>query len=101
MQNTLMGLPVEFWTIVCFAIAVAFYNFWPRPPQTATVPRTWLQQFVLRWFHPLTWALLGLASLSLKYFSATASQVLAVLALASYIIFMVFFVREKLRFPQG
>ena len=31
MQNTLMGLPVEFWTIICFAVAVAFYNFWPRP----------------------------------------------------------------------
>ena len=101
MQNTLMGLPVEFWTIICFSVAVAFYNFWPRPPRTATEPRTWLQQFVLRWFHSLTWASLGLACLCLKYVSVTAAQVVAVLGLASYIIFMVFFVREKLRYPQG
>jgi hypothetical protein len=100
-HNTLLGLPVEFWAIVSFGIAVAYYNFWPRPPRTATEPRTALQQFVLRWFHSLTWALLGLASLSLKYVGVTTAQVLGLLGLASYLIFMFFFVREKMRYPQG
>ena len=101
MQNTLMGIPVEFWTVVCVAIAVVYGNLWPRPPRTATTPRTAWQQLVLRWFHAGTWLCLGLAALSLKYVGATTAQVLGVLGLLSYITFMTVFVREKLRYPQG
>jgi hypothetical protein len=56
---------------------------------------------VLRWFHAITWLCLGLASLSLKYVGATAAQVLGVLGFLGYITFMVVFVREKFRYPQG
>jgi hypothetical protein len=60
-----------------------------------------LQQLVLRWFHALTWALLGLATLSLKYVGVTGAQILGALGFLSYITFMVVFVREKMRYPQG
>jgi len=96
-----MGLPVEFWAILCFGIGVTYTNFWPRPPRTATEPRTPLQQFILRWMHAITWYCLGCASLALKYVSGTAGQVLGVLGLVAYFIFMTVFVREKLRYPQG
>ena len=101
MQSTLMGLPVEFWAIACFAIAAAYITFWPRPPRTATQPRTAWQHLVLRWFHAGTWFFLGFAALALKFFGATAAQVLGLLGLASYLVFMTVFVREKMRYPQG
>ena len=74
MQNTLMGLPVEIWAVICLAVAVIYFNFWPRPPRTATVPRTAWQQLVLRWFHSLTWLFLAFAALSLKFVGVTAAQ---------------------------
>lgn len=101
MSNTLMGIPVEILTVVCFAIAVAYANFWPRPPRTATAPRSAVQQFVLRWFHAATWAFLGIAAFSVKYISGTAAQAFGLLGLASYFVFMTYFVREKVRYPQG
>jgi hypothetical protein len=100
-DNTLLGLPVEAWAIVCFAVAGAYANFWPRPPRTATAPRTTWQQLVLRWFHAATWLCLGLAALAVKYVGATAAQILGLLALVGYLTFMVVFVREKMRYPQG
>jgi hypothetical protein len=99
--NTLLGIPVEFLAAICFAIAAAYATFWPRPPRTATEPRTAWQQLVLRWFHALTWLLLGLACLALKFVGVTAAQILGLLGLASYVTFMVVFVREKTRYPQG
>jgi hypothetical protein len=96
-----MGIPVEFWAIACFAIAVVYNSFWPRPPRTATAARTAWQQLVLRWFHSAIWLCLGLAALSLKYIGATAAQILALLGLLGYLTFMAVFVREKLRYPQG
>ena len=99
MQSTLMGLPVEIWAALCFGVAGAYTIFWPRPPRTGQ--RTAWQQLVLRWFHALTWAFLGLATLSLKYVSVTGAQILGGLGFLSYIIFMVVFVRERMRYPQG
>ena len=101
MQSTLMGIPVEFWGLVCFAIATAYTIFWPRPARTATAPRTAWQQLVLRWFHAATWILLGLASLSLKFVGFTTAQILGLLGLFAYLTFMTVFVREKMRYPQG
>ena len=101
MANTLLGIPVEILAVICFAVAVAYANFWPRPPRTATAPRGAIQQFVLRWLHAATWVFLGVAALSLKYISGNIAQILGLLGLASYLIFMAFFIREKLRYPQG
>jgi hypothetical protein len=99
--NTLLGLPVEFWAIICSAVAVAYYNFWPRPPRTANTPRTWWQHLVLRWFHALTWLCLALAALMLKYIGITTAQALGLIALVAYLIFMAVFLRERLKYPQG
>jgi hypothetical protein len=100
-QNTLMGIPVELVAAVCIAIAALYAVFWPRPPRSAPAPRTLWQALVLRWFHSLTWALLALAALALRYVGFTASQTLGLLGLASYLIFMATLVREKMRYPQG
>ena len=100
-DNTLLGLPVEIWATICFAVAGAYAIFWPRPPRTATTPRTAWEHFVLRWFHTLTWLSLGLAALAVKYAGASAAQILGLLGLVGYVTFMVVFVREKLRYPQG
>ena len=101
MQNTLMGIPVEIVASICFAIAAAYVIFWPRPPRTATEPRTTWQHLVLRWFHAGTWALLGIAALAIKYINGPAAQAFGLLGLACYLVFMFVFVREKVRYPQG
>lgn len=101
MSNTLMGIPVEFWAVLCFAVAGIYTIFWPRPPRTATEPRTPWQHLVLRWFHAATWVCLGLAALALKFVGVTAAQTLGILGLLGYLTFMVVFVREKVRYPQG
>ena len=101
MNTTLMGIPVEIVAMICFAVAAAYATFWPRPPRTATEERTSWQQLVLRWFHPLTWVWLGLAPLALKYINIGAAQFLGLLGLATYLIFMFVFVRERMRYPQG
>jgi hypothetical protein len=56
---------------------------------------------VLRWFHAATWLCLGVAALAVKYAGATAAQILGLLALVAYLTFMLVFVREKMRYPQG
>ena len=99
MDNTLLGIPVEIWAAGCFALAIAYSVFWPRPPRAKQ--RSLWEHFVLRWLHALTWLWLGLAALSVKYVGATAAQALGVLSLISYIIFMVTLVREKFRYPTG
>jgi hypothetical protein len=96
-----MGIPVEFWASVCFAVAAAYAIFWPRPPRTASAPRTIWQQIVLRWFHAATWFCLGLATLALKFVGVSAAQILGLLGLLGYLTFMTVFVREKMRHPQG
>lgn len=101
MNDTLMGLPVEFWAILCFLVGGAYITFWPRPPRSATAPRTGLEHFVLRWFHAATWFCLGLATLALKFFGVNAAVTLGLIGLAGYITFMVFLIREKRRYPQG
>lgn len=100
-DNTLLGLPVEVWASICFAVAAAYAVFWPRPPRTATAPRTAWQHLVLRWGHAATWISLGLAALALKYIGVSAAQILGLLGLVGYLTFMTVFVREKLRYPHG
>lgn len=99
MENTLLGLPVEVWAVVCFAVAILYTVFWPRPPRAKQ--RSAWEHFVLRWLHALTWMWLALAALSSKYVGGLAAQTLGLLAFASYIIFMVTLVREKFRYPTG
>ena len=101
MYDTLLGIPVEIIAAICFAIAAAYGSFWPRPPRSATEPRTFWQHLVLRWFHTLTWLCLGLAALAVKFIGMTAAQILGLLGLVSYVTFMAVFLREKLRYPQG
>jgi hypothetical protein len=100
-QESLLGLPVELWAMICFAIAAAYTIFWPRPPRTAATPRNAWQHLVLRWFHAATWFCLGLAALALKFTGSNAAQLLGLLGLLGYLIFMAVFVREKMRYPQG
>jgi hypothetical protein len=87
--------------IICFAIAGTYANIWPRPPRSATAPRSAMQQFILRWFHALTWICLGLAALALKFVGVDAAVILALVGLAGYFVFMTVFMREKMRYPQG
>ena len=99
MQDTLLGIPVEAWAVGCLAIAVAYARFYPPAPRSA--PRSLLQHIALRWGHSLTWLFLALAALALKYVGAGIAQVLGLLGLVSYLLFMGLLLREKMRYPTG
>ena len=90
MSRGLFGLPWVVWAALAFMVAAVFVFVAPGSAGT-----TGLQYVVLRWFHPLTWALLGSSAL-IRGFAAggarSAADPLAQLALVVYLIFLVTFV---------
>lgn len=86
MQETLLGVPVEMVSAICIAVAVLYFIYWPKPGPTQ-VRAAW-RALVLRWFHGLTWVALALAALSLKYVNIGTAQVLGVVGLIAYLLFM-------------
>lgn len=86
MSETLLGVPVEMVAAICIAVAVLYFIYWPKPGPAQIRP-LW-RAVVLRWFHGLTWVALALAALSLKYLGLAVAQVLGVVGLIAYLLFM-------------
>jgi hypothetical protein len=89
-MGILLGVPSFAWGLLCSAVAVIFAVLWPRmkrPGKAGVLP-----SLILRWFHALVWVLLAVSFFlrggQVLGGSATAN-VLALLALIVYLIFMV------------
>lgn len=95
MGNTLLGVPLIFWALVCFSIAAAYFFFWPRPSAKRLTPRTTWQHIVLRYFHGLVWVLLGVGCLLGWQSDSQFGRWVALLALPVYVIFLVVVVRDR------
>ena len=89
MNTPFLGVPWFVWGLLCLAVAVIFTVIWPRGKRPGKASA--LQSLILRWFHALVWVLLAvsffLRSGKVLGGSATAN-VLALLALGVYLIFM-------------
>jgi hypothetical protein len=89
MDTSFLGVPWFVWGLLCLAVAVIFTVNWPRGRLPGKARG--LQYLMLRWFHALVWVLLAvsffLRSGKVLGGSATAN-VLALLALGVYLIFM-------------
>ena len=66
--------------LVCLVIAIVYLFIWPGRKDPDRLRPIW-RKLVLRWFHSLTWLLIGAACL-------LWSKLWALLALVTYIIFM-------------
>lgn len=73
----------------CLLIALVYTFFWPgrRNPERARQRPLGLR-IILRWFHPLTWILIGVAVL---YWSRVA----AAAAIVAYLVFTVTMSRDR------
>ncbi len=85
-----LGIPLPIVGFVCFIIAAIFIFV---RPQSGPTSGFWTN-YILRWFHPLAWALLALAAMYYKA-SPILTGVLILAGLGVYTAFLVFFVREK------
>jgi hypothetical protein len=101
MTRGLLGLPWVVWAGLAFAVAAVFVVVAPRAAGTSG-----LHHLVLRWFHPLTWVLLGTSAL-VRGFSGgaapPAADLVAQVALVVYLAYLVTFIRTapRARRPRG
>lgn len=95
MDNTLFGIPLYFWAVLCLAVAGAYWYLWPKPGYRRVTPRTPWQQFILRYFHALVWVLLAAGCFVAGSGFGTLGLILAFLGIPVYVIFLVFFVKDR------
>ena len=91
MTRGLLGLPWVLWAGLAFVVAAVFVFVAPGSSGT-----TGLHHLVLRWFHPLTWVLLGASALMRgvsKDVARPAADGVAYLALVVYLTYLVTFIR--------
>jgi hypothetical protein len=95
MIRGLLGVPWVVWAGLAFVVAAVFVFVAPGSAGT-----TGLQHMVLRWFHPLSWVLLGASALVRGFVTGGARSVadpVAQLALVVYLAFLVTFVVTRRR----
>ncbi|MEO8426414.1 MAG: hypothetical protein ABI651_04800 [Verrucomicrobiota bacterium] len=101
MSNLLATIPFPIWGAVSLVVA-AVYSFWaPGLSAKAVVASLSLwQYFILRWFHPLVWVVLA-ASFFFRGSSLAhrryVANVLALIALALYVMFLLTFAIFRMR----
>jgi hypothetical protein len=95
MSASFLSIPWFVWGFPATVVAAVFLFVWPRGK--ATGGATGLRYLILRWFHPLVWALLA-ASFFLRggdaLGGAATAKVLALLALVAYLTFMLTLLRK-------
>jgi hypothetical protein len=89
MDTAFLGIPWFVWGFLCLVVAVIFTVIWPHGKCSDNAGA--LASIILRWFHALVWVLLAVSffvrSGQVLGGSGTAN-VLALLALAVYLIFL-------------
>ena len=95
MDNTLFGIPLSIWGLVCLGIAAVYFVIWPKPnPKRTRLRQSW-PQIVLRYFHALVWVLLALACFIVGFDMGLLAWSVAMGGFAVYIYFMVVFVKDR------
>jgi len=89
---SLFGIPYPLIGFFCFILSAIFIFVWPkskaREMTTLTFPK-----YVLHYFHPLAWVLLGMAAFFQKNYSGTA-VVIAGIGVLAYGMFIYIFIRS-------
>jgi hypothetical protein len=92
MDTTFLGLPWFVWGLLSLVVAAVYAAAWPRRKSAGILPaRPVWRHVVLRWFHPLVWVQLAVSCFvrpSQAFGGSATANVLALLALATYAIFV-------------
>jgi len=94
-NDKFFGVPLFVWAIFCLALAAVWMIFWPRDRAAGAGN---IRHIVLRWFHALTWLLLGAAALIAGLEgagNARLAKAVSIFSLVVYLIFMGVFVTSK------
>jgi hypothetical protein len=94
-DNTLFGIPLTVWALICLGIAAVYWYIWPKPDARRTKPRGKGVAFILRAGHSLVWVLLAAGCLMGAYGYGTAGWIIALTALPLYIAFIVLLVMDR------
>lgn len=100
MKEILARIPAPAWAVACLAVMTLYLIYTPGldvAKASAQLPR-W-QFFVVRWFHSLVWLLLAV-SFFIRSAGANAkvpANVVALLALAVYFVFLITFLFARAR----
>jgi hypothetical protein len=95
-SRTLLGFPLQSWGIICLVAAVAYLFKWPRPRTGASGPaRSRLAHLVLRWGHSAVWATLAIACFLWARGPSLLANVLALLALIIYLVFLFTLISDR------
>jgi tryptophan-rich sensory protein len=89
-QFSLFGIPYPIIGFVCFLLAGVFMLVWPKSKakdlQTLNFPK-----FVLHYFHPLAWVLIGMAAFMQRAYPELATVVAGLGILAFGMFIFIFF----------
>ncbi len=105
MTSPLFGIAWPVLGGICLVIAAIYVVVWPRPRDAAAArARPAWRHLILRWFHALVWLLLALSCFirpSRPLGGAATANVLASLALVTYVIFLGTAVADRAAHRQG
>lgn len=90
-NGALFGIPLPFIGFGCFILALVFVNLWPKSKAQPYKRISW-PGYVLHFFHPLAWVLLGMAAFIVVR-NPTAAAVMGGLGVIAYIVFIVMLIR--------
>lgn len=95
MAETLFGVPLVFWGILCLAVGAAYYFVWPQPGPKRLAPRSRTEHLILRYFHTLVWVLLALGCFLGAAGYGAIGRWVALLGIPVYTIFLFEVVQDR------
>lgn len=91
-NRLLFGIPLPFIAFACFILALIFWFVWPKSKAEPYHDRISWPGYILHYFHPLAWVLLGMAAFA-QIRSPELAALLAGLGGIAYIVFIIMLVK--------
>lgn len=84
-EYSLFGIPFPVIGFFCFILAAIFIYVWPKS-KAKELNKLTFPKFVLHYFHPLAWVILGMAA----FFQKTSPEIAVVMAGVGALVFGMF-----------
>ncbi len=92
MANALFGIPYPIYGFFCFILGAVFIYVWPKS-RAQEIKSLTFPNFVLHYFHPLAWVLVGMAAFMQAKF-ANLAAVLAGVGILAFVMFLYIWLRR-------
>lgn len=94
-MNTFWGIPYFVWLAVCIFIAIAYFIFLPKEVRSVNLSAK--NRFIISYAHSMVWLLFALACFMANYQNFARAQFTALIALFTYLLFIVTFIKLKIK----